>query len=217
MKVLVVLAAALSFAPLNADAAPERIAQLKAQITEIATANQLRQDNLPAVRAQLQPLVDELVALVPARTEAEKAPEVVGGWRNLWSDMTFGPYLDYANIYQVVYADGFYYNISRLTPPHAEVTGYLRGVFADAGDHLAIEFTANVTVPGWLPTGADLVAAGRRVETGATVGTDQPGPIGVRGRLQNTYVDATLRIVTGQSTTDARDSLFVLERAPTVP
>ena len=191
---------------------PDRITDLKAQITTIALTNQLNQANLPAVRAQIQPLVDELVASVPSRTEAEKSAQVIGGWQNLWSDMSFGPMIDYQNVYQVVYAGGFYYNISKLLLPTGDQTAYLRGSFADAGDHYDIQFTKNFSVPGWLQPGSQLIDAGMAAEQGQVTGTDLPGPIGVRGNLQNTYVDDDFRIVTGKSDGDAQDFLFVLKR-----
>lgn len=218
MTPIFLAALALTLSPLTSPSASDRITTLKSAITSIAKANQARHDNTADVRAELQPLVDELVSLVPVRAEAEKLPTVVGGWQNLWTDMSFrGGYVDDANIYQVVYADGYYYNISRITPPDGEATGFLRGSFVDAGDHLDIEFTRNALSLEWLRSGADLIRAGQAVETGEMHVTDRPGPIGVRGRLQNTYVDEDLRIVIGQSSTDAQDSLFVLTRADIVP
>lgn len=217
MKLAILTVFALASSPIATAAGVDRIDELKSEIISIARDNQLRQDNLAEVRAELQPLVDELVSLVPARTEAEKKDQVVGSWRSLWSDMPFGPFVDYANVYQAVYADGFYYNISRVVPPAGgAMTGYLRGAFADAGDRYRIEFTRNIAVGGWLATGTDLSLAGLAVESGDVTGRDVPGPVGVQGDLQNTYVDCELRIVTGKSDGDAADSLFVLERAESV-
>lgn len=207
---------ALSFAIATTVSAPERVEVLKSEIVAIAAANQLRQDNLAEVRADIQPLVDELVSLVPVRTEAQKKGEVLGAWHNLWSDMPFGPALDYTHIYQTVHEGGYYYNISRELPPSGERTGFLRGSFTDAGDRYNIVFTRNFSVESWLPVGTRLLSAGAAAEQGTITGDDQPGPVGVRGELQNTYVDSELRIVTGKSTTDSKTSLFVLERVETV-
>ena len=190
-----------------------RIAALKSEIRTIALENQLRQDNLPEIRAQLQPLVDELESLVPARTESQKKEQVVGVWHSLWSDMSFGPVVDYANVFQVVYPEGFYYNISREVLPNGAVaTGYLRGSFADVGDSYRIEFTRNAIADGWFDPGVDLWSAGLAVENGTVRVMDVPGPVGVRGDLQNVFVDEDLRIVVGKSDDDEADSMFVLSR-----
>ena len=194
-----------------------RISDLKSQIISIATANQTRRDNIQEVRAQLQPLATELIACVPERTEAEKAAQVAGGWYSLWSDYRFGPFVDYAQVYQVVDGDGFYYNISKNSAPFGTFTNYLRGAFSDAGDFLRIEFTRSITVNNWLAAGSDLTDLSDAVESGAINGPDEPrGPIGVQGNLKNAFVDDQLRIVSGRSDGEASDGLFVLIRSEVV-
>ena len=194
-----------------------RVIELKSQIVSIATSNQTRRDNIDQVQAQLQPLLSELIALVPYRTETDKAYQVAGGWYNLWSNSRFGPFVDYAQVYQVVDKDGFYYNISKNVAPFGTFTNYLRGAFSDAGDYLRIEFTRSITVNGWLNSGLNLSELSDAVESGAIDGPDEPrGPIGVQGDLRNAFVDDQLRIVIGRSDGDAFDSIFILIRSDVV-
>ena len=178
------------------------------------SCDQSQVDNQVQVRAELQPLVTELIACSPERTEAEKLHQVVGGWYSLWSDMRFGPFVDYSQVYQVVDADGFYYNISKNVAPFGVFTNYLRGAFADSGSFLRIEFTRSIAVNGWLAAGLSLTDLSDGVESGAINGPDTPnGPIGVQGNLKNAFVDDQLRIVIGRSDGEPSDSIFVLVRS----
>ncbi len=190
-----------------------RMEQLKQSILSIASANTSRTDNYPEVRNQLQPLVNELLALAPDLLEAEKLPQVVGGWRNLWSDMPFGPGVDPTQVYQAVSSAGYYYNISRVVTNQGDFTGFLRGAYSDQGCFLNIEFTANSIRADFFAAGTHLLALAEAFEAQTIPATSIPGPIGVKGVLVNAYVDRDLRIVTGNSSSDADMSIFILERA----
>ena len=201
----------------NVSCPSQRVAELKSQIITIATANQTRRDNILEVRAELQPLVYELLSITPERTESEKAEQVAGGWYSLWSDYRFGPFVDYAQVYQVVDLDGFYYNISRNVAPFGTTTNYLRGKFADAGAFLRIEFTRSFSVSDWLLAGQDLVELSGAAESGVINGPDDArGPIGIQGNLKNAYVDSELRIVVGRSDGEPSDGMFVMLRSDSI-
>ncbi|MCX6116855.1 MAG: hypothetical protein NT027_04890 [Proteobacteria bacterium] len=193
------------------------VAKIKKKIIAISTANQTKIDNRVQVRAELQPLVNRLLACTPERTEAAKLHQVAGGWYSLWSDYGFGPFVDYSQVYQVVDADGFYYNVSKNVAPFGTFVNYLRGSFVDSGSFLRIEFTRSIAVTGWLESGLKLSDLSDDVESGAINGPDTPnGPIGVKGNLKNAYVDDHLRIVTGRSDGEASDGMFVLVRSDTI-
>lgn len=130
------------------------------------------------VRNQLQPLVNELLALAPDRLEAEKLPQVVGAWRNLWSDMPFGEDVDPAQVYQAVSSAGYYYNISRVVTARGEFTGFLRGAYSDQGSYLGIEFTANSISPDFFAPGTPLLPWAEAFESQTIPATSIPGPIG---------------------------------------
>jgi hypothetical protein len=193
-----------------------RLEQLKQSIRSIASTNTSRTDNYLEVRHQLQPLVNELLALAPDRLEAEKLPQVVGGWRNLWSDMPFGQGVDPNQVYQAVSSAGYYYNISRVVTVQGNFTGFLRGAYSDQGSYLAIEFTANSIRPDFFAPGTQLLPLAEAFEAQTIPATSIPGPIGVKGVLINAYVDQDLRIVTGNSENGPSMNLFILERAETI-
>lgn len=193
-----------------------RIEQLKKSILTIARANTSRTDNFLEVRNQLQPLVNELLKLAPDRLEAEKLPEVVGGWRNLWSDMPFGEGVDPTQVYQAVSEDGYYYNIARTVTRQGEFTSFLRGSYTNQGSYLRIEFTANSIRSEFYSAGTALLKLAEDFEAKLIPAKAIGGPIGVTGILINAYVDQDLRIVTGNSISDSDLSLFILERAETI-
>lgn len=210
-------AATICFSSLYASAKTDRVSELKAEIKEIATTATADGRDLLAARNDLSPLVNELIAISPSQTEAERAELVVGGWVNLWTDNNFGPTLNPANVYQVVSPKGFYYNISRVPTRSGEVvTNFLRGAYEDKGSYLAIEFTANSVSNIDLNPGDELLPLAEKVEQGLLATTPVPGPIGVTGALLNVYVDEDLRIVWGNSSQNSRPLLFILERTDTV-
>ncbi|MFW7378904.1 MAG: hypothetical protein ACOH5I_08870 [Oligoflexus sp.] len=193
-----------------------RITEIKQEIKQIARENIDRTDNFLEVRNQLQPLVNEIVELSPNRLEAEKLDQVVGAWRNLWSDQEFGPGTDPKQVYQSVSPDGYYYNISLANTPRGEFTNFLRGAYNDEGSYLRIEFTDNALTEGFYEPGTEIFELAEDFEAGKIEANSIPGPIGVKGVLINLYVDEDLRIVTGNSTSDSALRLFVLERVESI-
>lgn len=203
----------LTMLPAAHAADGDRVAELKNEIKTIALANIDRTDNFKEVRAALQPLVDELLSLTPSKLEAEKLDLVVGGWRNLWTDQGFPPFVDAKQVYQAVSPDGYYYNISQSKTPLVDFTSFLRGSYKDGGNLLNIEFTANSVREGFYPIGTPLLNLAQELESGKIKSLPVPGPIGVKGVLVNAFVDQDLRIVTGNSSIDSSSTLFILERA----
>ena len=208
--------ALLSATALASNQQTDRVAELKEQIKSVATEATATDRDLLATKNELSPLVNELVAISPSQTEAQKAELVAGGWVNLWTDNNFGPTLNPANIYQVVSADGYYYNISEIPAATGKLTNFLRGAYTDEGSYLAIEFTANSVSNVPLTAGTDLTALANKVEQSLLATTPVRGPVGVTGVLLNVYVDDDLRIVWGNSTLNSRPLLFILERTETV-
>ena len=121
MKKLIVSAALFMAGFANAaDVENLSFAELKSQIVTIAAKNTNRLDNWVEVRAELEPLVEELVAR-SGQSVDERVEGKVGSWKQLWTDDTddtrpnnaFSS-LDRARTFQVVDADGFFYNISEI-------------------------------------------------------------------------------------------------------
>jgi hypothetical protein len=197
---------------------PTNALELERRIVAIARANTTRVDNREEVRASLEPLVRELLARVPDKPESADAPLVTGAWKSEWSNLFIDPRADLSRVYQVVFPEGFYYNVSLYTLGATTRTNFLRGAFTDAGDFLDIRFTSDGFAPAWLPTGTDLVTAARLVEDGFLPLEADAGSraVGRRGTLRNAYVSRYLRVVTGESETQF-DRLFILTRAGRVP
>ncbi|SMF42723.1 hypothetical protein [Pseudobacteriovorax antillogorgiicola] len=195
---------------------PSRIDVLKGMIVAISKDNTANMENRLEVRNQLDPLVNELLELSPSQTEGERASLVAGAWKSLWSDQSFGFGVDYQQVYQVVSEDGYYYNISKVQGPEGVFTNFLRGAYESQGSYLAIEFTANELSPGFFPAKTQLVNLAEDFEAGLINSFSIPGPIGVTGVLMNIYVDDELRLVYGNSVSDTRPRLFVLERTQAI-
>ncbi|MFO0677975.1 MAG: PAP/fibrillin family protein [Polyangiaceae bacterium] len=182
-----------------------RIDALKCRIRSIATANTTRSDNVADVEAELSPLVAELAALEPARTETETVDKLEGVWRSLWNNLRFDPPnvdVDETRTYQVVTKDGYYYNLSNSTSfGFLKTVGVLRGAYASDGNGgFDIEFTANGFRLGELRGDLFALAQGIEARTVPVLylpGRVPNGPVGVRASLTTIYVDDDLRIAGG--------------------
>lgn len=208
--------------PQTADGA--RIGELKAQILQLAEAAQGEcedQDNDPRVRQELDPLISELVSLVPDKPEGEELPEVTGAWQQVWSDLPApafeGLCISAQDTYQVVF-NGYYYNISNLSIGDLDLTSFLRGVYDVQPEYLPIEFTKTTYVEGSLKVGTDLTGLAQQVENGQLQqipNAPPDGAAGTRGELKNLYVDEELRIITGAEPLE-QSEVFILKRTETV-
>ncbi len=174
-------------------------------------------DNRPEFRQRLENLIPVLLKLAPKQTEAEKLPKVAGGWQQIWADQSGGApgtCVSAKDIYQVVFAEGYYWNISKNISARGEALGLLRGTYEVLPEFLRIEFTDlafSVTYP---PRGTNLIALAARAERREFTALPKNFPVGLKGDLANIYVDDTLRIVRGKSDFEPNTtSLFVLVRA----
>lgn len=180
-------------------------------------------DNLEPVRASINELVEQLVDLVPERTEAEKLEQVTGAWRQVWSDASLtdlpGVCIEAEHMYQVVSPEGYYYNISQARLLGLEFMSYIRGTYTVEENFLATE-VANNFFSGDIPApGTDLERLARRAEDGriSRARFVPPLPInGDTGRMANVYVDDDLRIVTDGRPVGESEVLFVMRRAEEV-
>lgn len=217
---------------------PARKAALKAEIRRIAAANIERSDNFAEVRAELNPLIDELAASFGERPATENLAKVKGAWRQIWSDFPYpmrGPVeMDPRQVYQVVTDAGYYYNLGdNKAVGFLPLTGVLRGAYEPQGTKLAIRFTRVAFRFGYLGAKRDLydlatdIEERREYALGIPGGGNAPnGPVGISGTLRSLYVDEDLRIDLGTQD-DFRDAsgavavpgvaggIFVLDRVTT--
>jgi hypothetical protein len=211
-----------------------RIVELKEEIVRIASANTTRTDNIDEVRAQLDPLVDELEQYFIANRPDDEPELLEGAWKSLWYDdpdidsgETFLA-IDRKNVYQVVF-DNFYYNVTnnklrifgfRPTVVHS----FLKGNFTltnlpdetNVGEPrlnvVDLEFDDNVVRFGEIPRDKDLVELVKKVESGASKTLLVPGPKGITGQLWNVYLDDELRISAGVQDDNGVRDLYILRR-----
>ena len=174
------------------------------------------QDNNPRVRQVLDSLTKRLVALTPPRSETEKLPQVLGVWKQIWSDAPFtsipGACFAADEIYQVVFADGFYYNIAEVTFPGQTSVSFTRGAYVAQDSSLSIRFTRSISVFGVIEDFPDLTEASLQVENGE-ITPDFTRPTADEDlTLVNVYVDDQLRVVADNQQISEAESIFVLER-----
>jgi len=185
------------------------LAATKAQLRTLCNANMRRTDNFAAVRSLVDPIVDKLARHFGTRPASEKVPMVAGAWRQLWSDYPYPmtPFLkmDPTQIYQVVSAEGHYWNIGdQRAVGLFGLTGLLRGAYIENGTKLNIEFTNVGFRFGRVGKNENLVDFADELESGDRFYLPTPGggkapkgPVGIQGTLETLYVDADMRIERG--------------------
>lgn len=194
-----------------------RVDELKAQIFALAETYSGQGDPDRSKQANLQVLVEELLALSPMPPVADRLTTIDGVWKQV-----FGPY-DYRNddggvdptlgvdeIFQVVSSEGYYYNVAPLYPDgdrSREQVSLLRGEFSlDRRDPnaLRVRFT---DYPGVDPRPAGVpiydLAAAAEAGTLENEITIVPRWL-VRlffggGVLEEAYTDHDMRLVYGTS------------------
>lgn len=214
------LAATHAFA--SSRVAEERIAELKAQIIEIATTNQEDLTNLASVRAQLDPLVAELASLQDISAE-ESLERKVGSWQQLWTDdaddlksNNLFVTVDRKQTFQVVKDNGIFYNVSVIKLPLGlRFSAFLEGAYAPTGDVLGLEFKSLRLRLGGL---SDVTGAVEKAIDNDLIGlvpfpggAKRPnGPVGVKGEIKSVFIDEDLRVDYGKNLDDGVKDLFIL-------
>jgi hypothetical protein len=215
---------------------PENLVDVKEQIIQIATENTTRVDNIDYVRAQLDPLVEELGAWFNANRPENEVELTQVPWRNLWYDdpdigfeldlLVISFELDRNQIYQVI-EDGFYYNVSELVfravLAEYRFQSYLKGAYTIIREASAqnqgearlntvdLEFVDNRIQIGTIPRAISLSVLVDFVDTLPFLTVPIPGPLGVTGELWNVYVDDDLRIAAGFDDSEPeRIDLYIL-------
>ncbi len=214
-----------------------RIFELKDEIVRIASENTTRTDNIEEVRAELDPLIDELEQYFIANRPENELELLEGAWKSLWYDdpdiNSAEAFLsiDRDSVYQVVF-DNFYYNVTnnqlrifgfRPTVVHS----FLKGNFTltnlpdetNVGEPrlnvVDLEFDDNVVRFGKIPRNEDLVQLVKKVESGALRTLLVPGPKGITGELWNVYLDDEIRISAGVQDDNGVRDIYILRRVQT--
>jgi hypothetical protein len=221
---------------------PPNLVAVRQQVIDLSIANTLRTDNIPAVRSQLDPLLDQLEAWFIQNRPANEIALTQQPWKSLWyddptidefSNGSFGGFqlrLNRDKVYQVV-EDGYYFNISESELFVGKIPflfrTYLKGAYTilnpagpgNAGQPFLnvvnLEFVYNGIKFGALPDGVDLRRQARAANARLLGVQRVPGPIGITGKLWNLYIDEELRISAGFED-DKLDELdiYILVRSP---
>ncbi|MBX3449030.1 MAG: hypothetical protein KF777_05680 [Planctomycetaceae bacterium] len=223
-------------------ALPPELEDVKQQIIDICVANTNRTDNIPEIRAQLEPLITQLGTWFDANRPENEIALTQQPWQNLWFDdpdiefdFSFGPIAllqPRDQIYQVV-EEGFYYNASeirlRFFRAQFALQGYLKGAYtilrpadeSNVGESrlntVDLEFVANSIQFGPLPQNIGLSQLVKSVDAGLYPTIPIPGPLGVTGELWNVYIDEDLRISAGFDDSEPEViDLYILRRVDRV-
>lgn len=217
-------------APARAEPSPEQaqIETLKSEIFALADSFLGQGDPDFSRQRQLDALVGELLSANPQPPVRERLDMLEGAWLQIWgpydyrSDGARGvdPSTDPERIYQVVFREGFYYNVAprdvRDTDPDRDIV-LLKGVYrlSDADPNMLDvrfrEFTKTIA-------GDDADALWRLAARAADDTLEKQTTIVPRilvrlffggGGLREVYTDETMRITYGASDLDDRSEEFI--------
>lgn len=198
-----------------------RVNALKAEIRQIAVKNSLRSNNLAEVRAQLDPLLQELAQLVPPSPAADQLGSLKGTWKQLWTDnaQEDSPWSKYdrTKAFQYVSDKGYYYNVAPYALRGIVLSVFLKGEYVTNEDALDIRFTKLRLAFGDLKDTESIAQAVENVESGEKKTFGLPffgnqGPVGKTGKLFNTYVDKDFRIAESLSPGDTIRDVFIMDK-----
>ncbi len=232
MKSLIVVLLTMSFSAF-AGMAPEKLKTVESVKTELVkVASQYIGQGDPDFKIQneLMPYVERLLELAPQEPIKNRLDLLAGAWQQVWgpyeyrkNDRSVDPTTDVNNIYQVVFPDGYYYNVTnnlnRFSKDIRKVT-LLRGEFnVNGGDDLKVQFNKLTSIKK-LPENLRHVDLPALSESNELAGekTDLSSELVKRffkgGILSEVYTDADLRITIGQSDDEngVQGYLYVLKR-----
>lgn len=220
-----------SFSLCSARADEMGVTQLKKEILRLAKSYEGKGDPDQSLQKTLDVLVEQLVAKVSMPPVSERIALIEGVWKQVWGPYDYrdekggvDPTLGFREIYQVVFADGYYYNVAPYFPEgnqSKEQIGYLRGEFeldTQNKNGLRVKFTRYPGVKT-RPTCLDIWELPALSEAGEVENeiTLVPTPVVIAtfkgGTLDEVYTDEHLRLVYGTSfRPDARRFLYVMSR-----
>ncbi len=215
----------------NASPNETAVTQMKSEILKLAQTYQGQGDPDQSKQAALEVLVEKLVQKSPMPPIRERIPILAGAWKQIFGpyeyrndDGSVDPKIGVKEIYQVVFADGYYYNVAPYYPdgdPSYEQVSLLRGEFQlddEDPNGLQVKFT---DYPGVDPRPAGVniwdlaaVAEAGQLENEITIVPKLIVKLFFRGgKLEEIYTDHDMRILYGQSRKkNARRSIYIMTR-----
>lgn len=197
------------------------IADLKNEIMNLARTYEGRTDQDGKLQNELEQKVQDLEKVLPYLTMQEKAQKIGGAWRQV-----FGPYspkgdgtipvgTSTANIYQIIFPQGIFYNValSRLAKFKAVIL--LKGKYQVTDEAIEAVFTRNSILLRGIPDNR-LYELAQKLEAGEISPYHLPSrlkPVGLGGQLLEVYADDEVRILRGKTESFVRPALYIMEKA----
>jgi hypothetical protein len=208
-----------------------KVDQLKLEIIDLAQSFSGQGDPDFSRQQALEVLVNELIRLSPQPPVEQRLGLLYGVWKQVW-----GPY-DYRNsgrgvdpsigtdeIYQVIFPEGYYYNVSPNYPEGnraQERVSLLRGEFklsTRSDNELDVRFTEYPGVDP-RPQGVSLWELPAAAESGQLENRITIVPTWIvklffsPGSLEEVYTDDDLRILYGKTSTNFREKyIYIMTR-----
>jgi hypothetical protein len=207
---------------------------IKQKILALAQSYSGRGDPDFSKQKSFEPLIAELLALQPQPSVRDRAKLLAGAWYQVWgpynyrsSERSVDPEIGVNEIYQVVFADGFYYNVTPLlskTGGKPERIALLRGEYQFdpvQKDVLNVKFTRYPGLSSRPAAPVKLYELPKLVELGDLTPDINIVPTLVvkfffgGGALKEIYTDSDLRIFYGSSNKQfEKAALYVMTRIP---
>jgi len=203
---------------------------VKAELLAVAESHKGKGDPDLAIQHQLDPYVDRLVELNPQAPIAQRKDLLVGKWTQVWGpynyDDTKGrgvdPTVDVDNIYQIVFPDGYFYNVGHMFKTDAQketkYTTLMRGEYTILDNNsMDVAFKElhkinRTPTPPLHYTDLPPLAEMNTLEGEQKILWDWLVRLLIGGgRLEEVYTDDTLRLAYGSSN-DQASYLYVLKR-----
>lgn len=139
------------FMSLNVLADP-RIDELKSEIMTLARQSEGKTDRDGKLQAAIEEKVQDLEKIIPHLIMEEKAKKILGPWRQV-----FGPYSETGDgsipygsrthkIYQIIFADGLFYNVALFEKAGLKMVFLLKGSYVVTSESIKGTFVKNSIV-----------------------------------------------------------------------
>ncbi len=207
------------------------IERLKQEIVDLAESFSGQGDPDYSRQRALEPLVNQLLSLAPQPPIEQRLGLLYGVWKQVWgpydyrnSDRGVDPTIGTDEIYQVIFPEGYYYNVSPnyLDGNRAqERISLLRGEFklsTSSNNELDVRFTEYPGVDP-RPQGVSIWELPAAAETGQLENRITIVPTLIvklffsPGSLEEVYTDENLRILYGKTKTNFREKyIYIMTR-----
>ncbi len=211
---------------------PDPAASVKQKILDLAQSYSGQGDPDLSKQNSFNPLIAELLRLQPQQPVSKRIDLLAGAWKQVWgpynyrgSERIVDPELGVNEIYQVVFAGGYYYNVTPLTDQRGtspERIALLRGEYrfdAEQSDVLQVRFTKYPGLSKRPSAPTQLFELPELVETGKLMPDINIVPTFIvkvffgGGALKEIYTDANLRILYGSNNDSFKNpALYVMTR-----